>query len=181
MRRRILLLPFVGLILLPSTLACFGRFSDERELCETYMDCLAEEDPAQIPAATAAYGDASPCWESRSDAERCAAACEAGISAMRGCELPSSGEGGPLSEEAFNVRFTDRFCAQLEHCSEGELFCEHGDGPTDDGEDCDYNPAAAEACLDGAWGCTEPSDSFPSFPDLPEICGQVYRCTGDSD
>lgn len=180
-RPNALLFSLVALAILPAALACFGRFSDERELCETYLDCLAAEDLAQIPAATAAYGDDSPCWNSRSDAERCASACEAGILAFPRCELPASHGDGRLSAEQFRERFSATYCAQLELCSDGERSCSPGsDDDSTDYQDCQYNPVAAEACLEGNWTCTEPSEHIPSFPEVPVICGQVFDCPNDN-
>lgn len=86
--------------------------------------------------------------------------------------------GGGLTEDEFIDQFYDVFCAEWESCTGEE--CPTASTTTSTTTDCDYDASAAQACLDGEWGCEDYGYGivFPVFPDeCIGICGTTTSTT----
>jgi len=58
--------------------------SEERILCEAYLDCAASVEPDQLGPLMETYGADGDCWTAdASEQERCLVACEAGLLALQ--------------------------------------------------------------------------------------------------
>jgi hypothetical protein len=80
------------------------------------------------------------------------AACS-GISDKDG----DSGDGGALTEESFMDQYAERYCVEWAACNTS-AECPVSTGETSTGTvaqtwECDFDPVAAAACLDGVWTC----------------------------
>lgn len=108
-------------------------------------------------------------------------ACPEGFERVDGQCTPASSEGtaaDPLSADNFQRRFSIRLCQEFERClDEGfesdywEVDCED---PVEWQDDCPYDQAAAEACLDNDWPCTVSGPSLVVY--WHPSCDQVYSC-----
>lgn len=86
----------------------------------------------------------------------------------------TGGGGGGLTEEEFGEQFLDIFCEEWEACNTSEP-CPVGattTRTTTATTECDYDPVAAQDCLDGSWTC---NTDFPGFeyPVAPSVCSEV--------
>ena len=78
-----------------------------------------------------------------------------------------------ISEEEWAEEYQVLWCDQIEKCG-SPLECDDGAALQQSGEFCEYDRAAAKACLDEeAWGCDE-----NDFPTIPGACEDVVICSG---
>jgi hypothetical protein len=78
-----------------------------------------------------------------------------------------------LTEDEFVDQFIDGFCLAWEDCTGTECPVT-GQQPTTTGTvPCVYDPTAAQACLEGEWGCELDDTYGVMLPVLPEECRGV--------
>lgn len=95
-------------------------------------------------------------------------------------DTPSAPDPGAGSAEDFLEAFGEAFCDQAIALDCGECVEATGTTTTDPYvPDCDFDPVAAEACLDGEWTCTSitvPGADDVEFVTPPDVCSQVFDC-----
>ena len=90
--------------------------------------------------------------------------------------------GGCLSQTKFEEKFADKYCEEYLACTTAEgATCGEGTGTTDaEPVACEFDKAAAKACLDGTYSC---NDEFPGveFVVIPAECANVCGSVADTD
>lgn len=160
-----------------------------REVCERYLGCVAKVAPAALPGLQMGFSEDGTCWQgSDEDAQRCLAACRAGID---------------MYSEFFPEQETCR-CQSNSDCAEAGELCYMGqctvttcgDGIVDAMDVCDGQPGCDEDCMGPArcnplanfgcpaYGCTIQHEDGVNTAQCQGYtvaeegapCGQANRC-----
>ncbi len=79
---------------------------------------------------------------------------------------------GALTQSEFNAAYADKYCDEWATCNTSSDCPSTTTTCTASGTTCDFDPVAAQACLDGVWTCNTTYPGF-EYPVGPAACSTV--------
>lgn len=141
-----------------------GNAAGGAAICEQYLDCAADTNPAGLAVIIAAYGKTGSCW-AQGDHELCESACHAGIVALH--------QSAPHSE-ACNRCEQDSDCpTALPACDAQRRAC------VECNTDSNCHTSSAPACDSASQACVECTTNAHCTNPVKPVCdGEARSCVG---